>query len=136
MSLSSLRWSFPQPDVSWPWSTSALRLALRLAVHCLPRCRTQLYLRNTPCPKPRTLKCARARRHARSAQTEPSSLPIGEDTGRTPRPSPRHAPRHALLSLGLLPSLKPVSSCLFPGASGLTSYPGRLTKHFSQALLL
>lgn len=36
-----------------PWSTSPLLLALHLAVHCLPRCRSQLYLRHTPCPNPR-----------------------------------------------------------------------------------
>ena len=70
-----------------PWSTSPLLLALRLAVHCLPRCRTQVYLRHTPCPTPRPPTHAHLSAHMRTGATPPppptktTSLLIGEDSG-------------------------------------------------------
>lgn len=112
-----------------PWSTSPLLLALRLAVHCLPRCRSQLYFRHTPCPpptptNPRTFKCAHA--HRCHAPRPPTSLLIG---GRGD--GPRDLSRSMLSSYSASHPLRSLCPALFPGASGLTSYLEHLTKHFS-----
>ena len=91
-----------------PWSTSPLLLALRQAVHCLPRCKTQIYLRHSPCPTPRPPTHA----HLSARTQAPRPLPADQDQEPADWGGRGDGPRdlaHALLSLGFRPSGKPLS---------------------------